>query len=151
MPRSFSSGALSISSYFFTVAMPFSAATRVIVDVSVVLPWSTWPIVPTLTCGFLRSNFALAMMSPECLVGLAALFGDDLVADVLGDLFVVRELHAVGGASLGHGAQGRGVAEHLGQGHLGPDDLGVAALLHAFHPAALGIQVADHVAHEVLG
>jgi len=27
----------------------------------VVLPWSTWPIVPTLTCGFLRSNVALAM------------------------------------------------------------------------------------------
>ncbi|EGI97408.1 hypothetical protein SB359474_3056, partial [Shigella boydii 3594-74] len=21
------------------------------------LPWSTWPIVPTLTCGFVRSNF----------------------------------------------------------------------------------------------
>src|SRR5579883_2576363 len=29
--------------------------------VSVVLPWSMWPIVPTLTCGFLRSNFCLAI------------------------------------------------------------------------------------------
>ncbi|MFW7526597.1 hypothetical protein ACODM8_21065, partial [Vibrio ostreicida] len=24
-----------------------------------VLPWSTWPIVPTFTCGFVRSNFSL--------------------------------------------------------------------------------------------
>jgi hypothetical protein len=27
----------------------------------VVLPWSTWPMVPTFTCGLVRSNFALAM------------------------------------------------------------------------------------------
>jgi len=26
--------------------------------VSVVLPWSTWPIVPTFTCGFVRSNLS---------------------------------------------------------------------------------------------
>jgi hypothetical protein len=25
------------------------------------LPWSTWPIVPMLQCGLLRSNFSLAM------------------------------------------------------------------------------------------
>jgi hypothetical protein len=24
------------------------------------LPWSMWPIVPTLTCGLLRSNFSFA-------------------------------------------------------------------------------------------
>src|SRR5579859_2661840 len=29
--------------------------------VSVVLPWSTCPIVPTLICGLVRSNFCLAM------------------------------------------------------------------------------------------
>jgi len=28
----------------------------VIAAVSVVLPWSTWPMVPTLTCGLVRSN-----------------------------------------------------------------------------------------------
>jgi hypothetical protein len=27
----------------------------------VVLPWSMCPMVPTFTCGFLRSNFFLAM------------------------------------------------------------------------------------------
>ena len=29
--------------------------------INVVLPWSTCPIVPTLQCGFVRSNFCLAM------------------------------------------------------------------------------------------
>ena len=32
-----------------------------IAAVSVVFPWSTCPIVPTFTCGFVRSNLALAM------------------------------------------------------------------------------------------
>jgi hypothetical protein len=32
--------------------------------VSVVLPWSTCPIVPTLMCGFVRSNFCFATVFP---------------------------------------------------------------------------------------
>ena len=40
---------------------PLSADTFVSAAVSVVLPWSTWPIVPTLQCGFVRSNFSLAI------------------------------------------------------------------------------------------
>jgi hypothetical protein len=35
----------------------------VIAAVNVVFPWSTCPIVPTFTCGFVRSNLALAMIS----------------------------------------------------------------------------------------
>ena len=31
-----------------------------IAAVSVVFPWSTCPIVPTFTCGFVRSNFCFA-------------------------------------------------------------------------------------------
>ena len=58
MPRAFSSGALSIWSYDVNVAPPVSASIFVIAAVNVVLPWSTWPIVPTLQCGFVRSNFA---------------------------------------------------------------------------------------------
>ena len=30
--------------------------------VNVVFPWSTCPIVPTFTCGFVRSNFSLAII-----------------------------------------------------------------------------------------
>src|SRR5215204_7393038 len=42
-------------------ASPFSADTFVIAAVSVVLPWSTCPIVPTLQWGLVRSNFSLAI------------------------------------------------------------------------------------------
>ena len=45
----------------YVVPNPFSADTFVSAAVSVVFPWSTCPIVPTFTCGFVRSNFALAM------------------------------------------------------------------------------------------
>jgi hypothetical protein len=47
----------------------------VIAAVNDVLPWSTWPIVPMLQWGFVRSNFAFAMTRiPVCLVsyGLCA-------------------------------------------------------------------------------
>jgi hypothetical protein len=37
------------------------ASTCVMAAVSVVLPWSTWPMVPMFTCGLLRSNLALAI------------------------------------------------------------------------------------------
>ena len=56
MPRAFSSGAASIWSYAL-----YSPKYLVIAAVSDVLPWSTCPIVPTFTCGFVRSNFAFAM------------------------------------------------------------------------------------------
>src|SRR5215472_13542787 len=59
IPRSRSSGALSIWSYAVNWASPCLASTLVIAAVSVVLPWSTCPIVPTLTCGFVLSNFSL--------------------------------------------------------------------------------------------
>ena len=58
MPRAFSSGALSIWSYAMYEPPFVSAITFVSAAVSVVLPWSTWPIVPTFTCGLLRSNFS---------------------------------------------------------------------------------------------
>src|SRR2546423_5713081 len=61
MPRCFSSGALSIDSNDRSTVVPptFSASTLVIAAVKVVLPWSMWPIVPTLQCGFVRANLAL--------------------------------------------------------------------------------------------
>jgi len=56
IPRSRSSGALSIPSKATAAPPHTSAQTRVSAAVSVVLPWSTWPMVPTLMCGLLRSN-----------------------------------------------------------------------------------------------
>jgi hypothetical protein len=46
------------------IAAAGSASTFVIAAVSVVLPWSMCPIVPTFRCGFERSNFCLPMFFP---------------------------------------------------------------------------------------
>ena len=62
MPRSRSSGALSIWSYAVYVAPPVFAKILVIAAVSDVLPWSTCPIVPMMQCGLFRSNFAFVMV-----------------------------------------------------------------------------------------
>ncbi len=63
MPRAFSSGALSIWSKGVK-AVPGRRVERtlVIAAVRVVLPWSMWPIVPTFTCGLVRSNFFFAIV-----------------------------------------------------------------------------------------
>src|SRR6476661_4694192 len=63
MPRAFSSGAASISSYFLASPPNLADSTVAIAAVSVVLPWSTWPIVPTFTCGLVRSNLPFAIFS----------------------------------------------------------------------------------------
>src|SRR6478735_7145569 len=90
MPRWRSSGALSIWSNadaWFRVGY-LSARTFVIAAVRVVLPWSTWPMVPMLTCGLLRSNFAFATAGPpqdlmmrratSCFVAVVRALGMDL-------------------------------------------------------------------------
>jgi hypothetical protein len=61
MPRSFSSGALSIESNARKAPCPLIAQYFVIAAVNVVFPWSMCPIVPTFMCGFVRSNFCFAM------------------------------------------------------------------------------------------
>ncbi len=43
-----------------------SAFLPIIAPVVVVLPWSMWPIVPTLTCGLVRSKVALAIFLFTC-------------------------------------------------------------------------------------
>ena len=60
IPRSRSSGALSIESKARYSAEPFRARYFEMAAVSDVLPWSMWPMVPMLTCGLVRSNFFLA-------------------------------------------------------------------------------------------
>src|SRR5437762_14307300 len=55
------SDAFATSSYGMNFAQPLSAATFVSAAVSVVFPWSMWPMVPTLTWGLDRSNFSFAI------------------------------------------------------------------------------------------
>src|SRR6187397_1393289 len=67
--RRWDSEALATSSYDTYLAQPLSAATLVSAAVSVVLPWSIWPMVPTFTCGFERSNFSFAIALRPSLFG----------------------------------------------------------------------------------
>src|SRR5881628_2039429 len=111
IPRSRSSGALSIDPYSRTaICLFFVCSTFVIAAVSVVLPWSMCPIVPMFTCGFVRSYFAFAMICvppvSRVLAGADALsrLTGDLRHDLLGDcgrhFLVARELHGRSRAPL---------------------------------------------------
>src|SRR3954470_2310260 len=97
-----------------------SAITFVNAAVSVVLPWSTCPIVPTFTCGLVRSNLVFDMVCSLLL--FLVVFAGDLVDDRLGHGFrcfgVVLEFHRVRRASLRERAHRRRVAEHLRERHL---------------------------------
>src|SRR3954465_11494850 len=148
MPRCFSSGALSIDSNDRSTVVPptFSASTFVIAAVRVVLPWSMWPIVPTLRCGLVRSNFCLPIRSFPSLRGLRV---DELAGDRLRHFLVPVELHGERGPALRRRPQVGGVTEHPGQGHSGPDRLRVPARLEALDAPAARVEIAHHVA-EVL-
>src|SRR5688500_13998507 len=92
MPRAFSSGAASIWSYALNSPPKRSAPIFVSAAVSVVLPWSTWPIVPTFTCGFLRSNFSLDMAAclADCVV-VATAFVESAAADRRSSVLAVMD------------------------------------------------------------
>src|SRR3954447_25259367 len=113
-------------------------------------------MVPMLTCGLVRSNFAFATVGPPvglvrfrararddpepgwCKVLLRFALGellaadllDDLLRDVPGNLGVGVELHGVDGPALRLAAQVADVAEHLRERDNGADDLGAARVLH---------------------
>src|SRR5262245_7329001 len=154
MPRSRSSGALSIWSYARNFAKFFFASTFVIAAVSVVFPWSTCPIVPMFRCGLFRTNFSLAIVclltgSARCSSASHAL--DNRFGDVGGDHRVTSELHRVRGAPLGHGTNVRRVTEHRAERHLRGDRLRRPARLHPRYAAPPRRQVPHHLAHEVVG
>src|SRR5450759_383171 len=82
---------------------------------------------------------------------LSVCLRDDLLRDVARDLGVGVELHGVTGPALGLAAQVADVTEHLRQRHQRPHHPRAGALVHGLNMTAAGVQVADHVAHEVLG
>src|SRR4029079_16744286 len=97
MPRAFSAGSASIWSYAWTSPPKRSAPILVSAAVSVVLPWSTWPIVPTFTWGLVRSNlpFAMTKYPVVLLVGIGPLRGPGNGAhdwNRTSDLFLTKEV-----------------------------------------------------------
>src|SRR5262249_1552906 len=58
---------LAISLYVLTFksGLNFAAERITSAAVSVVLPWSMWPMVPTLTCGLVRAKTSLAIFPPQ--------------------------------------------------------------------------------------
>src|SRR5512141_1084876 len=139
MPRAFSSGALSIWSYALYSALPSIWLTFVIAAVSVVLPWSMCPIVPTFRCGLFLSYFCFAMM--HSLSKKEKLDFQNFGCHGLRRWGVMIELHAEDAASFRDRAQLRGVPEHLCQRNHGADGLGIArAHFHALDIAAAAVE-----------
>src|SRR5229473_7180204 len=129
IPRSRSSGALSIESKARYSPPPFRWRYLVIAAVSVVLPWSMWPIVPILTCGLLRSNFSFAIilnLQQKLFSNLALHPADDLFRQRGGNFLVLAEVHRKTSAPLRVRANIGGVAEHLRKRHHRLDDLSSA-------------------------
>src|SRR6478752_4666369 len=85
----------------------------------------------------------------RCLLASGLL--DDLFRDVPRNLGVRVELHAVASTTLGLAAEVSDVAEHLRERDRRGDDASAVALVHRLDLTAAGGEVADHVAHEVLG
>src|SRR3990170_3328023 len=110
MPRSRSSGALSIESNDRNATFGLCLlSTFVMAAVVVVFPWSICPIVPMLTCGFDRSNFSFPMvralrnhLTADAVLLVGALhLRDHFFSHVIRCLLVAIEVHGIRRAPLG--------------------------------------------------
>src|SRR5712671_1872214 len=102
-------------------------------------------MVPTLTCGLVRSNFCLAIEALPVSLSSLALSVDDLARDRLRHFLVPIELHGEICPALRHRAQVGRVPEHLGQRNACLHELGVAERAHRLDPAAAAVEVPHDV------
>src|SRR5688572_15331213 len=110
------------------------------------------PSLPASTARTMTSHAASNSDSSGMPLGFGGLrLLDDALGQVRRDLLVVGELEREVAASAGHRAQVGRVAEHLGHRDVGLDDLRVALRLGTQHLAAAAVQVADDVAHVLVG
>src|SRR5713226_70769 len=97
------------------------------------------PIVPTFTCGLLRSNFSFAMSLPVSCASVdgkltrdsSLRFAHNFLGDVLGHFLVLAKVHGERAASLGSRTELRRVAKHFRERHHRLDDVGAAQNLRA--------------------
>ena len=78
--------------------------------------------------------------------------GNSLLLGRGGAILIADEVEGEAAAGLGHGPQVDGVAAHLAHGDLGSDDLvAVTGGIHTHDTAPALVQVADDIAHVVIG
>mmetsp|Transcript_11034 Transcript_11034/g.29223 ORF Transcript_11034/g.29223 Transcript_11034/m.29223 type:complete len:314 (-) Transcript_11034:559-1500(-) len=82
---------------------------------------------------------------------VARVLGEQLLLNVGRHQRVLVEVHRVGRTALGRRAERRHVLEHVGERHLRAHHLHVAALAELAHHATPAVDVADNVAHVLLG
>src|SRR5690606_11493355 len=95
-------------------------------------------MVPTFSCGLVRSNFSFATINYLFVqfgwTGLTTLLFDDLLSDVGRCLAVLGELHGEGRTPLRQRSQLRSVAEHFSQRNLRVEHLRTTRnIVHALH------------------
>ena len=94
---------------------------------------------------------SIARLRVTSLRSLTRRLRDDLLRHVRRNFGIRIEHHGVVGPALGLRPKVADIAEHLRQRHQRLDDARPAALLHGLNLTTAGVQVADHVAHVVLG
>src|SRR6202158_5477184 len=100
-------------------------------------------MVPTLRCGFVRSNFFFAIVSSYLTPRRST--AAHSFRQVSGQLCVVTELHRIGRPPRSHRPKFGSVTEHLSQRYAGLDVLRRAAPFHAKDVTAAGRQIPHHV------
>src|SRR5919108_138618 len=116
-------------------------------------------MVPTLTWGFVRSNFSFAMSRFSSRARLKPrrdtnLFlplrpANDFIGLAAWHFLVARKVHRIFGSDLGGRTHGSGVAEHLRQRHDCLDHLRPGAMLHPFDPSAARAQITHDRPREI--
>ena len=97
------------------------------------------------------SKYALKKQAQNTELVFFGAGADDFLCDGFGHFNVVRRLHDILAAALGLGTQVIGVAKHLRQRNERTDLLGAKHGFHALDLAAAGVEIADDVAHVILG
>src|SRR5690606_18936349 len=129
IPRSRSSGALSIPSNATALPPHTSEHTRASAAVRVVLPWSPCPIVPTFPWGLERSNVSLAIEHlVQSLSNLSSF--NDAIGHTRWCFRVLFKFHGVSRTALRGGTQVSGVTEHFGQRYTGVNYLTGQTFIH---------------------
>mmetsp|Transcript_37450 Transcript_37450/g.112301 ORF Transcript_37450/g.112301 Transcript_37450/m.112301 type:complete len:411 (-) Transcript_37450:1631-2863(-) len=75
----------------------------------------------------------------------------EFLLDIRGDKVIISQLHGVVRPSLGHTSQTGHVLEHVRQGDLGRNGLGIAPLSQITNKSSAGVDVSNNVTHVLLG